>query len=69
MLNGLIPKKRGRKAKPTDPSAEENRRLRRENERLVNRLKQAEVIIEVQKKLSEALGIPMESPEMSENDE
>ena len=69
MLNGLVPKKRGRKPKPTDPSAEENRRLRRENEQLVNRLKQAEVIIEVQKKLSEALGIPMESPEMSENDE
>ena len=68
MLNGLTPKKRGRKPKLKDPLAEENRRLRRENERLVARLKQAEIIIDVQKKLSEALGIPLESPE-SENDE
>jgi regulator of replication initiation timing len=68
MLDGLKPKKRGRKAKPKDPLTEENRRLRRENERLVARLKKAEIIIDVQKKLSEALGIPIESPE-SENDE
>lgn len=69
MLNGLTPKKRGRKAKPKDPLTEENRRLRRENERLIARLKQAEIIIDVQKKLSEALGIPIESPQNSENDE
>ena len=69
MLNGLTPRKRGRKAKPKDPLAEENRRLRRENERLIARLKQAEMIIDVQKKLSEALRIPLESSQKSENDE
>ena len=37
---------------------EENERLRRENERLKDRLRQAERIIDVQKKLSEMLNIP-----------
>jgi transposase len=46
-LAGLAPKKRGVKA---EPQAEENVRLRRENERLKKRLEQAELIIEVQKK-------------------
>ena len=53
-LAGLAPKKRGVKA---DPQAEENTRLRRENERLKKRLEQAELIIEVQKKVSQILGI------------
>jgi transposase-like protein len=68
ILAGLMPKKRGRKPKPKDPLVEENRRLRRENEQLLARLKKAEIIIDVQKKLSEALGIPMETPQI-ENDE
>jgi len=38
--------------------------LRRENERLQQRLQRAETIIEVQKKLSALLGLPM-----SESDE
>jgi transposase len=53
-LVGLAPKKRGVKA---DPQAEENAHLRRENERLKKRLEQAELIIEVQKKVSQILGI------------
>ena len=69
ILNGLTPKKRGRKAKPKDPVHEENQRLRRENQRLVARLKQAETIIEVQKKLSEALGIPLDNPETNASEE
>ena len=36
-----------------------NERLRRENARLQQRLSQAEVIISVQKKLSQLLGIPL----------
>ena len=48
------PQKRGRKA---DPQAAEIVRLRREVERLQGRLQQAETIIEVQKKLSELLGL------------
>jgi hypothetical protein len=69
MLEGLTPKKRGRKAKRQDPLVEENRRLRRETERLQLQLKKAETIIEFQKKLSEILGIPMESPPLYESDE
>jgi hypothetical protein len=34
-------------------------RLQRENKRLAERLRQAELIIDVQKKVSEMLGIPM----------
>ena len=40
----------------------ENERLRRENQRLTAKLRQAETIIEVQKKLSEILGIPLAAP-------
>lgn len=59
VLAGLEPKKRGRKAKRRDPIAIENERLRREVERLEHRLMQAEVIIGVQKKLANALGIQL----------
>ena len=69
MLDGLTPKKRGRKPKRRDPLVEENQRLRRETERLQLELKKAKTIIEVQKKLSEILGIPMESPSLCESDE
>jgi transposase len=54
-LQGLRPKKRGRKPAP---QAAELARLQRENERLKARLAQAETIIEVQKKLSQLLGLP-----------
>ena len=59
VLAGLAPKRRGRKTKKKDAAALENERLRRENERLAQRLKQAETIIEVQKKVSEILGIAL----------
>jgi len=58
-LAGLTPKPRGRKASPDAPLAAENDRLRRENQRLAAKLRQAETIIEVQKKLSEILGIQL----------
>jgi len=57
-LVGLTPKRRGRKAKPKNPLAEENERLRRENERLTEQLRQAELIIDVQKKVSEMFNGP-----------
>ncbi len=57
-LNGLTPKKRGRK--PTvNPLAEENQRLRAQNARLARQLQQAETIIDVQKKISTLLGISL----------
>ena len=58
-LAGLTPKRRGRKATPDAPLIAENERLKRETQRLAAKLRQAETIIEVQKKLSEILGIPL----------
>jgi transposase-like protein len=58
-LAGLAPQRRGRKAAPDAPLVAENERLKRDNQRLTARLRQAETIIEVQKKLSEILGIPL----------
>jgi transposase-like protein len=63
-LQALSPHKRGRKA--AEVGAEELARLLRENERLRARLEQAELIIDVQKKLSRLLGLPVESPETGE---
>ena len=58
-LAGLEPRKRGRKEKEVNPLAREVARLQRETEHLQARLKQAETIIEVQKKVSELLGISL----------
>jgi transposase len=51
---GLIPKKRGPVQK-TDPYIRRNAELERENARLIHKLKQAELIIDVQKKVAELL--------------
>lgn len=57
ILDGLAPKKRGVKS---DPLALEITHLRRENQRLEQQLARAEMIIEVQKKISLLLGLPTE---------
>jgi len=62
-LAGLSPKRRGRKPNPDAPLIAENQRLVRETQRLAAKLRQAETIIEVQKKLSEILGIPLPPPD------
>ena len=56
-LASLKEKKRGRKRKPNDAATQELKRLQRENRRLTERLRQAETIIDVQKKVCEMLGI------------
>jgi len=61
VLNGLQPKKRGRKELKQDPNEKEIIRLRKENERLAKQLKKAELIIDFQKKTSEILGITLQS--------
>ena len=55
---GLTPKQ-GRRPAPHTPALQRIRDLERENEQLRRRLHQAETIIEVQKKVSEILGIPL----------
>lgn len=62
-LAGLMPKKRGRKEVARNPLQADNEKLQKENERLTNRLKRAELIIDVQKKISLILGIPMSEVE------
>lgn len=58
-LQGLAPRKRGRRTKAVNPLSKRVAELERENERLKGRLKQAEIIIDVQKKVSQILGIPL----------
>ena len=59
VLAGLTPKRRGRRAKAKNPLAGEVAWLQRENQRLKEQLRQAELIIDVQKKVSEMLNIPL----------
>ena len=52
---GLIPKKRGPVTQKADPLVRRTIELEKENARLAHKLKQAELIIEVQKKVAELL--------------
>ena len=61
VLSALKPKKRGRKELVRNPLIEENEKLRRDNERLMERLRRAEIIIDVQKKVSQMLGEPLKT--------
>ncbi len=56
-LQALAPKRRGRKPNPDADIVKENRRLQAENDKLRMQLEQAEMIIDVQKKLSRLLGL------------
>jgi transposase len=60
MLSGLNPKRRGPKPTAPNPLQAEVDRLSKETEGLQKRLKQAELIIEVQKKISQILGISLQ---------
>jgi transposase-like protein len=62
VLAALRPKRRGRKPRRPDPSAKRIAELERDNARLRRDLHKAETIIEVQKKLSEILGIELPDP-------
>ena len=61
LLEALSPKKRGRKEKPKNPLTQRVAELERENRRLKGKLKKAEIIIDVQKKISQILGIPQDN--------
>lgn len=62
-IEGLAPKRRGRPAEVVDPRDEEIASLKRELARQEARLRQAELIIDVQKKVSLLLGINLPSSE------
>jgi transposase len=64
-LQGLKEDKRGRK-RTRDARDEELQRLQRDNERLSKKLRQAELIIEIQKKVAAMLGNPIETTPNSE---
>ena len=68
-LAAMAASKRGRR--PTvrrDALASENEKLRKQNAQLQKRLAQAELIIDVQKKASQMLGIPLKSVDDEENE-
>jgi hypothetical protein len=64
-LVALASKKRGRKP-DKDPTEKENERLRQRVAQLERKLETAELIIDVQKKVSQLLGIPLATSGPSE---
>jgi len=68
LLGAMAAKKRGRKPEANEPLVKEVTKLRREKAALERKLKQAELIIEIQKKASEMLGIPLATLEDDESD-
>ncbi len=64
IIEGLAPQKRGPKSK-ANPLTAENQKLRHDNERLTDRLRKAEIVIDVQKKVAMLLGIPLAGSEAS----
>lgn len=66
-LAALEPRKRGPQPIPVNPLQAENDALRREKSRLLKRLRTAELMIDLQKKVSEILGITL--PETGSDEE
>ena len=62
---GLITRKRGRKA---NPSLKRIKELEGEVARLRKRLKRTDLLLDIQKKASELLGIPLNSPDIEDED-
>jgi len=67
ILKAMTPKKRGRKQKKKNPLAKQVVQLEKDNRRLQQKLKQAELIIEAQKKMSEILGIAQDLDESDQS--
>jgi transposase len=65
ILQAMTPRKRGRKLKEKNPLTGEVARLQKDNRNLEHKLKQAELIIEAQKKISQILDITLS---IDEND-
>jgi len=67
LLKALAPQKRGRKRSEKNPLTSKVAQLEKENRRLEQKLKRAELIIEAQKKMAEILGITQNLTEDDEN--
>src|ERR1022692_1390480 len=65
VIDALAPKKRGPKV-VVSPLVKQNRDLLAANERLIKKLKNAELIIEVQKKVAALLGNPIPNIQIDE---
>lgn len=65
ILGALTPARRGPKVGRYNPLAAELARVQQENARLKVRLDRAEAIIDLQKKVSDLLGLPLVPPEMN----
>jgi transposase-like protein len=65
ILKALSPLQRGPKSKRS-PQDEEIQKLRRENQRLAEELRKAEIIIDVQKKVGALLGWPLPKTDLQE---
>ena len=64
-LSGLLGKKRGRKASDVTPQVKQ---LQKDKAQLERRLERAQIIIDIQKKVSELLGIPLKGVKDEEKD-
>jgi transposase-like protein len=67
LLEAMTPKKRGRKYKEKNPFIKKVAQLEKENRRLQQNLKKANLIIEAQKKMAEILELELNLEENSEN--
>ena len=68
VAKAYLVKKRGPKAAPVNPLAEENRHLKKELARAVAGLERAKYIIDLQKKVAKLLGEPYVAGELDEDD-
>jgi len=60
-LAGLSPRRRGRKEKAVNPLAKQVAELERDKRRLERKLQRAELLLDIQKKASQLLQIPLSS--------
>ena len=65
ILEAMKPRKRGPRSE-RNPLAEENEKLRRQLGQLTEKLRKAEIIIDVQKKVAALLGNPIPDPDPGE---
>ncbi len=65
-MQGLVPKKRGRKGSGKPSKSKREKELEREVRRLNRRNDKLELMLDIQKKTSELLGIPMEPLDIDE---